>query len=129
MRFGRFLLTTLGSTVAGALLVVACTGSDGGGASVSTPFVGTDGATLYSRACASCHGADLRGTDQGPPFLDAIYRPGHHADASFLLAVRRGARSHHWNFGAMPPVEGLTDEQVAAIVEFVREQQREAGID
>jgi hypothetical protein len=29
----------------------------------------------------------------------------------------------------MPPIEGLTDEQIAAIVEFVREQQRAAGIE
>lgn len=92
-------------------------------------FAGADGATLYMAACASCHGADLRGTEQGPPFLDAVYRPAHHADASFLLAVRRGARAHHWDFGNMPPVQGLTDEQVAAIVAYVRQQQRDAGIE
>ena len=93
------------------------------------PYTGTDGAALYAQACASCHGTDLRGTDQGPPFLDTIYRPGHHADPSFLLAVRRGARAHHWNFGNMPVIEGLSDEQVAAILQFVRAQQRAAGID
>jgi mono/diheme cytochrome c family protein len=125
----RLAVALAGALLLGALLVGACTGSDGEGEPVSTPFTGTDGAVLYSQACAGCHGADLGGTDQGPPFLDAIYRSGHHADAAFLLAVRRGARSHHWNFGNMPPVEGLTDGQVVAIVEFVREQQRAAGID
>jgi mono/diheme cytochrome c family protein len=88
-----------------------------------------DGASLYAQACSSCHGSDLRGTDQGPPFLDAVYRPGHHGDASFLVAVRSGARSHHWDFGNMPPIDGLSDEQVRAIVEYVRGQQRAAGID
>ena len=29
----------------------------------------------------------------------------------------------------MPPIDGLTNEQVEAIVEFVREQQLQAGID
>lgn len=111
-----------------AALIVACGGADNGSATM-TPFAGLDGAQLYSAACASCHGADLRGSEQGPPFLDAIYRPGHHADASFLLAVRRGVRAHHWNFGNMPAIEGLTDEQVAAIVEYVRQQQRAAGIE
>jgi hypothetical protein len=33
---------------------------------------------------------------QGPPFIDALYRHGHHADAAFLLAARRGVRSNHW---------------------------------
>ena len=107
--------------------LVAC----GGGPSdePSPSFAGTDGAALYAQACASCHGTNLQGTDQGPPFLDAIYRPGHHADPSFLLAVRRGARSHHWDFGDMPPVEGLSDGQVAAILDFVRAEQRAAGIE
>ncbi len=93
------------------------------------PFEGTDGAALYAQGCATCHGADLQGTDQGPPFLDAIYRPGHHADASFFLAVKTGARSHHWNFGNMPRISGLSDEQIEAIVTFVRARQRAAGIE
>jgi mono/diheme cytochrome c family protein len=118
-----------GIGVGATLLLAACTGSDGDGAPASAPFTGSDGATLYAQACASCHGLDLRGTNEGPPFLDAIYRPGHHADVSFHLAVRSGARAHHWSFGNMPPIEGLTDEQIAAIVEFVREQQRAAGIE
>ena len=88
-----------------------------------------DGPSLYAPACASCHGADLAGTDRGPPFLDPIYRPGHHADSAFLLAVRRGARSHHSNSGNMPPVDRLSDEQVAAIVEFIRAQQVATGIE
>lgn len=114
--------------IGGLVLLSACAGgSDDRPA--STPFSGLDGRVLYGQACALCHGTDLQGTDQGPPFIDAIYRSGHHADAAFLLAVRQGARSHHWGFGDMPPVDGLTDEQVEAIVQFVREQQRQAGID
>jgi mono/diheme cytochrome c family protein len=114
------------------LLAVALSGacsdsqpSDG----TASAFVGLDGTSLYAQACAGCHGGDLAGTSEGPPFLDAIYRPGHHADASFLLAVRRGVRSHHWNFGDMPPIEGLIDAQVAAISTFVRERQVAAGIE
>ncbi|MCC6238081.1 MAG: cytochrome c [Dehalococcoidia bacterium] len=109
-----------------AAVVAACGGNPEG---TATTFTGADGAALYAQACASCHGADLRGTDQGPPFLDAIYRPGHHADAAFFLAAKAGARAHHWNFGNMPPVEGLTDAQIEAIVAFVREEQRAVGIE
>lgn len=110
-----------------ALLLVGCGGSSVGGEPAT--FSSADGEPLYAAACGTCHGADLRGTSQGPPFLDSIYRPGHHADASFLLAVRRGVRSHHWDLGNMPAISGLTDEQVDAITQFVRERQRAAGIE
>ena len=115
------------SLVAAIALVVACGGDDGDPTPAQT-FKGTDGAVLFREACATCHGADLNGTDKGPPFLDVIYAPGHHADPSFFLAARTGARSHHWNFGNMPPIEGLSDDQIAAIVAFVRSEQRAAGI-
>jgi len=109
-----------------ALIAAACSG---GNDAPAVTYEGLDGASLYSQACARCHGVDLTGTNQGPPFLDATYTPGHHADASFLLAARGGAPSHHWNFGPMPPVPGLSDEQIEAIVDFVRTQQRAAGFD
>lgn len=120
-------LATLG--LLAALLVAACGSSEPGDDQPAATFEGTDGAALYAQACSSCHGADLSGTDAGPPFLDVIYRSGHHADASFFLAAKRGVRSHHWSFGDMPPVEGLSDEQIEAIVAFVRGRQAEAGIE
>lgn len=110
-----------------ALALSGCGGADDGKAPVR--FTGASGPAHYAQACASCHGTELQGTDQGPPFLDALYRPGHHADAAFLLAARRGVRSHHWDFGNMPRVEGLSDEQLAAIVAYVRERQRAGGIE
>lgn len=135
-RPGRIALAAV--LAAAALLLGACSG-DGDGAPSSAGgtgdapaadrFTGTDGAQLYAQACARCHGETLTGTNQGPPFLDRVYEPGHHADAAFLLAVRNGARAHHWDFGDMPPVPGLNDAQVTAIVAFVRAQQRAAGID
>lgn len=87
------------------------------------------GAALYATNCAQCHGADLRGTDMGPPHLDPVYEPGHHADDAFRLAVQRGAPQHHWDFGPMPPVEGLTPEQVDDIIAYVRQEQRAVGIE
>ncbi len=123
--FGRALIV-VGVLV--AMLSVAC-GSTDDRAPISTVVSGLDGASLFAQTCASCHGANLEGTAGGPPFIDSIYRPAHHADAAFLLAVRRGVRSHHWDFGNMPRIDGLSDEQVAAIVDFVRTQQRAAGIE
>ncbi len=87
------------------------------------------GAELYGQSCASCHGADLRGTDQGPSHLSQVYAPDHHPDASFRAAVTQGSTAHHWNFGDMPPVEGLSDEEIDLIIAYVREQQEIHGLD
>jgi len=87
------------------------------------------GRTLFQGNCAKCHGTDARGTDKGPPLIDSTYRPGHHADMVFHLAVKDGAKQHHWHFGDMPPVPGLTPEQVGHIIAWVRQEQRRAGIE
>ncbi len=87
------------------------------------------GATLFDAQCSLCHGAFALGTQQGPPLLDAIYRPSHHGDEAFQLAVARGVRAHHWRFGDMPPVPGLVRNDVTTIVAYVRWLQRAAGIE
>lgn len=92
------------------------------------PVVVATGEQLYQTKCSVCHGADLRGTNAGPPFLDVIYAPNHHADEAFQIAVVRGVTPHHWSFGAMPPIVGLSREDVAAIIAFVRTEQEEDGI-
>lgn len=110
---------------------VAASPTAGAAAPPATPsrFSGVNGRALYGQACSACHGAALQGTNAGPTFLSRIYAPGHHADISFMFAVERGVQAHHWTFGNMPPVEGLTNEQVLAIIAFIRAQQREAGIE
>ena len=108
-----------------ALAVGACSGdgaaSDGGATSA--------GAELYEQSCASCHGSDLGGTDQGPPHLSQVYAPDHHPDASFRAAITQGSPAHHWEFGDMPPVEGLDDEEIDLIIAYVREQQETHGLE
>ena len=86
------------------------------------------GQPLYETYCASCHGADLNGTEAGPPLLHKIYEPSHHSDAAFQMAVAQGVRAHHWQYGDMPPVEGLTPDQVAHITAYIRMHQRRVGI-
>jgi mono/diheme cytochrome c family protein len=87
------------------------------------------GEPLYQANCAECHGSDLRGTDIGPSHLSVVYEPNHHGDGAFLAAVSRGSPSHHWDFGPMPPIPGLSQEDVAAITAFVRDQQRINGFE
>ena len=86
------------------------------------------GRTNYEAHCAGCHGVNGVGTDKGPPFLHRVYHPDHHADFAFVRAVRYGTRAHHWRFGDMPPVEGITDAQIESIIGYVRALQKANGI-
>lgn len=83
----------------------------------------------FESKCASCHGLNAVGQDGvAPPLVHKIYEPSHHGDESFQMAVVRGVQSHHWRFGNMPPVEGLTRADVTMIVAYIRELQRANGI-
>jgi len=86
------------------------------------------GAALFAKNCQACHGKHGSGSDKGPPLIHKIYEPSHHGDASFLMAARNGVRPHHWRFGPMPKIEGVTDSDVSEIVAYVREIQRANGI-
>lgn len=88
----------------------------------------TMGKPLFEKHCASCHGVQLDGSDKGPPLVHRIYEPSHHGDIAFQLAVKNGSRAHHWQFGDMPPVTGVTPDEVAHITAYVRMHQRRAGI-
>ncbi len=87
------------------------------------------GARVYEAKCASCHGENAQG-QQGvaPPLIHKIYEPSHHGDEAFQRAVALGVQAHHWPFGNMPPVEGLSRGDVAMIVAYIRETQQANGI-
>ena len=87
-----------------------------------------DGAHLFAENCARCHGAMADGTNMGPPLVHILYEPGHHPDFSFYRAVSNGVIAHHWDFGDMPPVAGLSEDEVTQIIAHVRGLQREGGI-
>ena len=109
-------------------LIVAC-GSDEPKSSTSASADVVRGAEVYASSCASCHGADLRGTDKGPSHLSIVYEPSHHGDASFRGAIANGSPQHHWDFGDMEPVEGLSDDDVEAVIAFVRAEQERLGFE
>jgi mono/diheme cytochrome c family protein len=116
-----------------ALLVTAC----GPGpqvdpvvfADVEVPAEHGEGRNLFDAHCIECHGAMGLGTEQGPPLVHTVYRPLHHGDEAFQIAVSRGVRAHHWRFGDMPAIPGLTRADVEAVVGYVRWLQRTAGIE
>ncbi len=87
------------------------------------------GETVFLDKCASCHGVNAAGVEgAGPPLVHIVYEPNHHGDQAFYLAAKNGVRAHHWPFGNMPPVEGITDQEIAQIIDYVRELQRANGI-
>lgn len=90
--------------------------------------VAANGKQAFDANCAQCHGQNASGTDKGPPLVHDIYNPGHHADQSFFFAAKRGVRQHHWPYGNMPAQPQVADDQIAAIVKYVRELQLANGI-
>jgi mono/diheme cytochrome c family protein len=111
-----------GVVLFGAGLSAACSGGEtasGGG--------GGDGAKVYAAKCAECHGANLEGTSRGPSHLSRVYEPSHHSDAAFKRAILQGSPAHHWNFGDMPPVQGMSEGDITAVIAYIRGQQQSRG--
>jgi len=116
------------------MLLAAAPGACGGGDDSSEG--GADaaidlarGQTVYGAKCAMCHGADLRGTTRGPSQLSKVYEPSHHADGAYRAAIRNGVRAHHWNFGNMPAVGGLSDDDVENVIAYIRSEQQKHGFE
>jgi len=111
-------------------LLVACDSSQpkqavGGG---PMPAEFQVGETKFNANCAVCHGKQAAGTDHGPPLVHKIYEPNHHGDPAFQRAAANGVKAHHWEFGDMPKIGGVTPEDVDQIVKYVRWLQTQAGI-
>lgn len=134
----------LGVILLAALVVAGCSGGapaqyDGGGSAASpspaavveVPALSAKaqaGREVFNARCALCHGSNAAGSSQGPPLVHRIYEPGHHQDFAFRNAVRNGVIAHHWQFGNMPPVPGLSDNDIEQLICYVRELQRANGI-
>ncbi len=115
-------------------MLVAAAACAGGGeptpaAPASPAAPSADGVALYAQHCASCHGGDLRGTEQGPSHLSVVYEPNHHGDDAFRRAIAAGAPQHHWTFGDMPPVAGLDEDEIESIIDHIRAIQEREGFE
>jgi mono/diheme cytochrome c family protein len=112
--------------------IAGCSGGDvetGHLAALAVPAEHARGETLYAQHCEACHGPQATGSETAPPLVHAVYRTRHHGDEAFQIAVAQGVRAHHFRFGDMPAVPGLSREQVAEITAYVRWLQRASGID
>ncbi len=98
------------------VLATACSGRGSGGGDSSAP---PDGARLFARNCAACHGAG--GAGDGPRAdrrlgSADLTDPALHerlSDADINRVIRRGKRR-------MNPVGGLNQGERSALIEFVR---------
>jgi mono/diheme cytochrome c family protein len=127
-----YVTLAVGAAIVAGVVYWTSSGSGGSGVSVTVPElkgVAASGAETFASNCAACHGQNASGTGQGPPLVHKIYEPSHHPDATFYLASKRGVRAHHWGFGDMAPVNGITDHQIMEIVAYVRALQRANGIE
>lgn len=86
------------------------------------------GRAAFNTYCGQCHGRAATGSESGPPLVNRVYHPNHHSDPAFYLAPVQGVRAHHWRYGDMAPVEGVTRDEVGTIIAYVRWLQRKAGI-
>lgn len=109
-------------------MLVACAESTSPPVAASGPQF-ERGAEVYAETCASCHGTDLQGTNKGPSHLSIVYEPNHHNDDSFRSAIANGSPQHHWPFGDMPAIEGLSADDVDAVIVYVRAEQERQGFE
>ena len=122
------------ANVATAQQTDSATGEGAATEMVAVTFPELEGSALrgqgyFQAVCAACHGPNAGGVDgSGPPLIHKIYEPSHHGDMAIILAVRRGVQSHHWRFGNMAPVEGITDADLVDIITFIRLVQQANGI-
>lgn len=78
----------------------------------------------WSKHCSSCHGADGKGaTTMGKKLkikdlTDAAYQ-AEFTDAAAFKAVREGIKTEEGKT-RMKPIDGLTDDEVNALVAYVR---------
>ncbi|MCO6184785.1 cytochrome c [Rhizobium sp. L1K21] len=144
MKYRRELLAVLVIAVAGAAYMLYATsqptkeeaqmGSAEPLVSITVPTSYSDSAIVGKRVfdakCATCHGENAVGQNGvAPPLIHIIYEPNHHGDEAFQRAAAMGVRAHHWPFGDMPQVEGVSRADIANVVAYIREIQRANGIE
>ena len=95
---------------------------------IEIPFKLAKGQVLYEKYCSSCHGMQLDGSDKGPPLVHPYYKPSHHGDNAFYRAALNGVKQHHWNFGNMPPVAGMTPGKMDSVLPYIRYYQQQKNL-
>ena len=101
----------------------AATGDTG----FKVPFQYGLGKNLFEKNCSLCHGTRGKGSEVGPPLMHQFYIPSHHDDSAFYRAALTGTRAHHWKFGDMKPVPGISRKDMDNIIPYLRWLQQKHG--
>ena len=100
----------------------------GGAVAALPPDPKVVGKRLYSQNCIVCHQANGMGVaGQFPPLVDSewVLSDAHHADNQLVLLLLNGhqgvmqVKGQNYN-NAMPPWKQLSDDQIAAILTYIR---------
>lgn len=88
------------------------------------------GRKVINARCAECHGVDgTGGSKKGPPMLHPMYREAVYPDYHFKRVVREGKAEKNWRFGPMPAIPDISDDDLDAVVAFVREVQKATNVE
>ena len=100
-----------------ALLALAACGDNGGDSASDLVGNPADGATVFSATCAqsNCHGPDGTGSDPSSSADDLNKVVPALSDAEIEVRIKVG-------FGLMAPVGGLTNQDVADVIAYVRQE-------
>ena len=112
----------------GLFLLSASLPATSGETGFKVPFQYGLGKNQFETNCSGCHGPWGKGTAIGPPLMHRFYIPSHHTDTAFYQAALKGAKAHHWKFGDMPAVAGMTRKKMRKIIPYVRWLQQQNGI-
>ena len=78
------------------------------------------GKQTFETSCVWCHGKNVEGVGGVAPLLvHAIYEPVHHWDKSFQRVAAVGVPAHHWPFGHVPAVEGVTRGDIKMVTAYI----------
>jgi len=112
----------------GLFLISASLPAVSGETGFKVPFQYGLGKNLFETNCSACHGAWGKGSEIGPPLMHRFYIPSHHNDTAFYRAALTGTKAHHWKFGDMKPVPGITRKNMDKIIPYARWLQQQNGI-
>ena len=122
----RITLTALATVLCATTAVTACGGSEQSSDSGTGPADIAAGEQVYADRCAACHGRDFQGSAQAPSHLDPYFAPDNTSDDDYRNAIRNGAETSEFDFGAMPALN-LDDQQITDVIAYIRSIQEERG--
>ena len=79
-----------------------------------------DGAALYAKDCAMCHGKDGKSKMKGVQDLSDAKINAAVTDEAFTKALKEGVKAEEGVHGAMKAFDTLTADEVKAIIAYTR---------